>query len=110
MTVGSIAEPTVTIPPRPHAPVAAAISARLPGTDWPLTQQDRRRVEPLLTRPPFAPPKRHRRHPGAYDAAVSWLLDWLAGSARRHLAGPLAGQRRRCRRAVLAPHPDGVDG
>jgi hypothetical protein len=34
-------------------------------------------VEVLLTRARFAPPARHRRHPGAYDAAVGWMLDWL---------------------------------
>ena len=40
-------------------------------------KQDRQGIESLLTQPPFAPPKRHRRHPGAYDVAVGWMLDWL---------------------------------
>jgi integrase len=77
MTVGSIAEPTVTAAPTPDAPVAATASARPPGAEWALTWRDRPSVEALLTRPPFTPPKRHRRHPGAYDAAVGWMLDWL---------------------------------
>ncbi|MDT5045497.1 MAG: hypothetical protein QOG75_1350 [Mycobacterium sp.] len=77
MTVGSIAEPTVTVAPTPDAPAAAAASLRSPGSDWALTQRDRQSVEALLTQPPFTPPIRHRRHPGAYDVAVGWMLDWL---------------------------------
>jgi hypothetical protein len=77
MTVGSIAEPTVTVAPTPDARAAAAASLRSPGPDWALTQRDRQRVEALLTQPPFTPPRRHRRHPGAYDVAVGWMLGWL---------------------------------
>ena len=63
------------------------------------TQAGRRRSRTArasnrLTQPPFVPPKRHRRHPGAYDVAVGWMLDWLLRPARRDLAGPVAGQRR----------------
>jgi integrase len=74
-TIGSIAEPD-TDSLRPDALVSAD-SPRAPGTEWALTCQDRHRVEALLTRAPFAPPVRHRRHPGAYDTAVRWMLDWL---------------------------------
>src|SRR6478672_3393054 len=77
MTVGSITEPIVTASPQLDAPAAPIASARSPGADWALTQQDRSSVEGLLIRPPFTPPKRRRRHPGAYDAAVGWMLDWL---------------------------------
>src|SRR6478735_2123139 len=77
MTVGSITEPIVTASPQQDAPAAPIASARSPGADWALTQQDRQSIEALLIQPPFPPPKRHRRHPGAYDAAVGWMLDWL---------------------------------
>jgi integrase len=77
MTVGSIAEPSVTVAPTLDAPAAAVASPRPPGTDWAPTQRDRQSVEALLTQPPFAPPKRYSRHPGAYDAAVGGMLDWL---------------------------------
>ena len=78
MTISSIAAPLVTAPPRPDGPVAPIDPARPPGADWALTQQDRQSIESLLTQPPFAPKQGHRRrHPGAYDTAVGWMLDWL---------------------------------
>lgn len=77
MTAGSITEPTVTDSAPVDSPVPPIASGRSPGADWALTQQDRQSIETLLTQPPFAPPKRHRRHPGAYDDAVGRMLDWL---------------------------------
>ena len=77
MTAGSITEPTVTDSAPVDSPVPPIASGRSPGADWALTQQDRPSIETLLTQPPFTPPKRHRRHPGAYNAAVGWMLDWL---------------------------------
>lgn len=75
MMVSTVAEPDADSV-RPATPVIAD-AARAPGTEWPLTCQDRAHVEALLTQAPFAPPVRHRRHPGAYDTAVKWMLDWL---------------------------------
>ncbi|KQH79013.1 integrase, partial [Mycobacterium gordonae] len=77
MTVTSIGRPAGAAAVAVDAPVATIAPARVPGAGWPRTRQDRRSIESLLTQPPFAPPKRHRRHPGAYDAAVGWMLDWL---------------------------------
>jgi integrase len=79
MTLTTIAEPTVTASPQPDAPAPMVGSARPRGTDGALTQQDRRSIESLLTQPPFTPPKQchRRRHSGAYDTAVGWMLDWL---------------------------------
>lgn len=31
----------------------------------------------MLTCPPFTPPQRHNRHPGAYDIGVDLVLSWL---------------------------------
>ncbi|WP_232060701.1 integrase/recombinase [Mycobacterium avium] len=77
MTVTSIEQPAVAAALPVDAPVAMIASARSPGAEWPRTRQDRQSIDSLLTQPPFAPPKRHRRHPGAYDVAVGLMLDWL---------------------------------
>ena len=77
MTVTSIGQSAVAAPLPVDAPGAAIASARPRGAGWLRTGQDRQSIESLLTQPPFAPPKRHRRHPGAYDVAVGWMLDWL---------------------------------
>ena len=77
MTVSSIEQPAIAAALLVDAPVATVPSARPRGMGWPRTGQDRQSIESLLTQPPFAPPKRHRRHPGAYDVAVGWMLDWL---------------------------------
>ena len=77
MTVTSIGQSAVAAPLPVDAPGAAIASARPRGAGWLRTEQDRQSIESLLTQPPFAPPKRHRRHPGAYDVAVGWMLDWL---------------------------------
>ena len=77
MTVSSIEQPAIAAALPVDAPGAAIASARPRNAGWPGTKQDRQGIESLLTQPPFAPPKRHRRHPGAYDVAVGWMLDWL---------------------------------
>ena len=77
MTVSSIEQPAIAAALPVDAPGAAIASARPRDAGWPGTKQDRQGIESLLTQPPFAPPKRHRRHPGAYDVAVGWMLDWL---------------------------------
>ena len=77
MTVSSIEQPAIAAALLVDAPVATVPSARPRGMGWPRTGQDRQSIESLLTQPPFAPPKRHRRHPGAYDIGVGWMLDWL---------------------------------
>ena len=110
MTVGSIAEPTVTASPQLDAPVApvclcsatgCGLGAHPAGPPKHRSVVDPAAVRTAQTSPP---PSRRLRRRGRLDAGLA------AGSARRHLAGPVAGQRRGCRRAVLAPHPVGVAG
>ena len=80
------------------------------GADWALTQQDRQSIESLLTQPPFTPPKRHRRHPGAYDAAVGWMLDWLLDQPGDTWQDRWLASGADADGTVLAAYPGGVAG
>jgi integrase len=107
MTVTAVEHVTTTSASVSAGPIDVP-PARLAGTAWPRTTQDRDDVESLLTHPPFTPPepKGRRRHPRAYDHGVTFVLDWLLAQPGdtwqdRWLASGADADGRRWRRIPL---------
>ena len=110
MTVGSITEPTVTASPAAGCTCRADRLCAVTGCGLGAHPAGPPSIESLLTQPPFTPPKRHRRHPGAYDAAVGWMLDWLLDQPGDTWQDRWLASGADADGTVLAAHPGGVDG